>query len=98
MSLETVQKIGSLVDITKAGSGTESNASNIQINDEDEDLLMLEEKMIHGLHSCIPDENEFFSHDVNIKTSKVWFLFKFKLMGILILSLILIITPLSIMK
>ena len=47
MSLETVQKIGSLVDIMKAGSGAEINASNIQINDEDEDLLMSEEKMLH---------------------------------------------------
>ena len=84
MSLETVQKIGSLVDYMNTGSGAERNTRHFHFNDGDKELLIFEGNISHGLHRFIPDDNESFSHDVNIKTSKVWFIFKFKLIGILI--------------
>ena len=42
VSLETVQKIGSLVDIMNTGSGAERNTINFHFNDGDKDLLMFE--------------------------------------------------------
>ena len=70
----------------KTGSGAERTTIKFLFNDGDENLLMFEENISRGLHSCILYENELFSHDLNIKTSNVWFLFKFQLIGIFILS------------
>ena len=57
MSLETVQKIGSLVDYMNTGSGAERNTRNFHFNDGDKELLMFEGNISHGLHRFIPDDN-----------------------------------------